>query len=118
LEHIAEEIEDMGKRDRREVVNRSAVLVTHLLKWQFQPERRSRSAASWANTISTQRRELRLILDDSPSLQRHLRQELDRIYTRAVKDAVRQTKLPRDPFPQQCPYTLEQVLDLSFLVDT
>jgi hypothetical protein len=71
LEHIAEEIEDMGKRERRELLSRLGALFAHMLKWQVQPERRSRS---WTSTINLQRRELKKLLDEMPSLRRFLTQ--------------------------------------------
>jgi hypothetical protein len=65
IEHIAEEIEDVGKSEQRELASRMAVLLAHLLKWQFQPERQS---ASWEKTIKAQRKEVLYALDESPSL--------------------------------------------------
>src|SRR3954467_9120952 len=64
LEHIAEEIEDMGKRERRSLHNRFVRLIEHLLKWQYQPERRG---SSWTRTIILQRRTIRRLLDENPS---------------------------------------------------
>src|SRR5471032_3643024 len=65
IEHIAEEIEDVGKSEQRELASRMAVLLAHLLKWQFQPSRRSKS---WKFTIRTQRKEVAYVLDEAPSL--------------------------------------------------
>src|SRR5271170_2694515 len=79
LEHVAEEIEDMGKRDRREVRSRLIVLVMHLLKWELQPDLR---AASWRSTIVEQRTQIELILEDSPSLRRVPVEELSATYKR------------------------------------
>jgi hypothetical protein len=64
---VAEELESLGKRDRRELASRLQVLVIHLLKWHYQPEGRVQGH-SWRSTIRTQRLELRLLLQDSPSL--------------------------------------------------
>src|SRR5512143_3907572 len=64
LEHIAEEIEDMGKRERRSLHNRCVRLIEHLLKWRYQPERRG---SSWTRTIILQRRSIRRLLDENPS---------------------------------------------------
>src|SRR5689334_12603416 len=64
LEHIAEEIEDMGKRERRSLHNRCVRLIEHLLKWDYQPERRG---SSWTRTIVLQRRAIRRLLEDNPS---------------------------------------------------
>ena len=108
-EHVAEEIADMGKRDRREARSRMTVLLMHLLKWRFQPELRKTS--SWRATIAEQRMELRLVFDDSPSLRRVARDELAAIYLHAVKRAAEETGLGVGAFPKECPYTVEQVLE-------
>lgn len=112
-EHLAEEIADMGKRDKREVRSRMTVLILHLLKGQVQPELRETS--SWRATIVEQRRQLALVLADSPSLYNVARDELDSIYKDAVEDAVAQTRLGAKQFPSECPYTLAQILDVEFL---
>ena len=112
LEHVAEEIEDMGKRDRREVRSRFGVLIMHLLKWQIQPE--LRAGSTWRSTIAEQRKQLRLVVEDSPSLRRILRDELPKLYKSAVTDAVEEAGLSDDRFPSVCPYTAEQILDGEF----
>lgn len=112
IEHAAEEIEDMGKRDKRELYGRLAVLIVHLLKWKWQPERKSES---WRSTIATQRLEIQLILDDSPSLRRGTPPAVSRVYARAVKAAISETGLPAATFPRDCPFSPDQILDLSFL---
>ncbi len=112
LEHVAEEIEDMGKRDRREVRSRFSVLIMHLLKWQLQPE--LRGGSTWRSTIVEQRKQLRLIVQDSPSLGRVSREELPALFRSAVEDAVEETGLSADRFPASCPYTAEQILDSDF----
>lgn len=111
LEHIAEEIESMGKSDKRELVSRFAVLLAHLLKWQFQPERRGNS---WKYTIKTQRFEVTELLDDSPSLKYELDKQLEHAYEKALLLAVNETGLSQDTFPDSCPFSLEQSLDSNF----
>jgi|HubBroStandDraft_1064217.scaffolds.fasta_scaffold375714_2 hypothetical protein len=115
-EHVAEEINDMGLRDHREVRSRLIVLIMHLLKWQLQPEKRARS--TWRSTIVEQRRELELVMADSPSLARIPREALPRLYRAAVKDAIKETGINAERFPEFCPYTAEQVLDGDFLPDS
>jgi hypothetical protein len=115
LEHIAEEIEDMGKRQRHELNSRLRVLLTHLLKWQIQSGRRS---GSWRATIQVQREEIEDLLEEMPSLRDVLRKSLPRVYRRAVTKAVGETGLARDRFPPDCPFELEQILDPDFYPST
>jgi hypothetical protein len=113
LDHIAEEIEDMGKRDRREVSNRLKVLIAHLLKWTAQPERRD--TATWSSTIDEQRSELDEIFEQSPSLRRYAEEDLQRIYPKAVRQAHKETGLEPHCFPVTCPYRIDQLLDIDYL---
>jgi len=112
IEHIAEEIEDMGKRDLNEVNSRVQVLVEHLLKWQLQPEKKSRS---WLRTIASQRGVLAKRLEASPSLRAKIRPNLGSNYQRAVQLTLIETGLPKNHFPAECPFTVEQILDPEFL---
>jgi hypothetical protein len=112
LEHIAGEIEDMGKRERRELVSRLSVLICHLLKWQAQPEQRSKS---WSSTIAVQRNDLTELLDEMPSLRAYLAENLNKAHDRAVILASRETFLPMEDFPSTCPYPLDALLDAGFL---
>ncbi len=111
MKMIAEAIKSMGASERRELLNRLAVLLMHLLKWQYQPGIRSRS---WKLTIIEQRKEIQDLLEDSPSLKHKLPAEFNRAYARAILKAEKETNLPHKTFPQDCPYTLEQVLDEQF----
>lgn len=108
---VAEEVEDMGKRDRRSVESRLEVLLAHLLKWQWQPERRS---GSWRATVRTQRNRLELTLRDSPSLRAEVAAMIGRGYPKAVAVAADQTGVPAARFPRRCPFTATQVLDERF----
>ncbi|RLT33889.1 MAG: DUF29 domain-containing protein [Chloroflexi bacterium] len=110
-EHIAEELEAMSKRERRELISRLTVLLAHLLKWEFQPAQRSRS---WRNTLTVQRGELTDLLEDSPSLRAELEQYIERAYTRAGLLAEDETGLAATAFPLECPYALEEILDPAF----
>lgn len=112
VEHVAEELEAMAKSDRRQVRSRLRVLILHLLKWEYQPDKRK---VGWEKTIATQRAELELVLEDSPSLQPALPESIARAYPGAVEDAVRETRPPADEFPNTCPYTSHQILDSNFL---
>jgi hypothetical protein len=113
-EHAAEEIEDMGKSQRREVSGRLVIVLTHLLKWKCQPAKRSRG---WQSTLATQRRELRKLFQQSPSLRRTVAPALAEEYSDAVRQAGIQTGLPAGTFPPVCPFTAEQILDQDFLPD-
>ena len=111
VENIAEELEGMAKRDRRQLMSRLAVLLMHLLKWQFQPNKRSRS---WELTMIEQRRRVEELLEDSPSLRHQLEERLADAYEIAVLKAARETGLSRKIFPAVCPYTVDKVLDETF----
>lgn len=104
ITHLAEEIEDVGKSEQRELANRLAILLAHLLKWQFQPERRG---ASWEKTIKAQRAEIDNVLEDSPSLLPKTQESrwLQRVWASAVAQAVTETGL--DCFPEVCPWTIQ-----------
>ncbi len=112
LEHIAEEIEDVGKSEKRELVSRMAILLSHLLKWQYQAGRRG---ASWQRTIKEQRKEIAYDLKETPSLKPLFNDDewKDMVWGKAVGIAASETGL--DLFPELCPWTLEQILDSSFL---
>jgi hypothetical protein len=112
IEHIAEEIEDMGIRDIRALDSRMEVLLVHLLKWRFQPEKRS---ASWQNTVAVQRTGVARLFARYPSLRGRVKPNLSVNYGFAVSRAVRETGLPKDHFPAECPFTVEQILDPEFL---
>src|SRR6202453_3728843 len=100
IEHIAEEIESMGKTEKRELVSRLTVLLLHLLKWQFQPVLRGQS---WRATIHVQRRDLEDHLSDNPSLKAMLSQAIDRAYGSAAIKAGPETGLSDTTFPTMCP---------------
>lgn len=112
LENLAEEVESIGRSDKREVYNRLTVLLAHLLKYQFQTDKRTRS---WLSTIREQRRRLRLVFQDSPSLAKNYAPEVfGNIYKDARQAASDETGLNIETFPGTSPYTLEQTLDEDF----
>jgi hypothetical protein len=114
IEHLAEEIEDVGKSEQRELASRMAVLLAHLLKWQHQTGRRSKS---WQYTIRTQRKEIVYALDDAPSLRTKFQDEawLDIVWSRAKSLASQETGLDLDIFPEECVWQVEaQVLSQVF----
>jgi hypothetical protein len=110
LEQVAEEIEDLGKRDRDAVRSQMLRMLKHLIKQRFQPER---DGASWQTSIGDARGEIWVKMESSPGLRNHLGDSIERIYARAVKDAVREMGLTRSAaaeIPQVCPYSLAELL--------
>ncbi|MEH2404790.1 DUF29 domain-containing protein [Nostoc sp.] len=112
--NLIEEIETLGRRERQELRNRLGVLLGHLLKWQFQPEKRSNS---WLGTIREQRVQIKLLLQDSPSLKPYLDEVFFTIYELGLALAIRETELDEQVFPEICPYTLGETLNPEFLPD-
>jgi hypothetical protein len=109
--NIAEEIESMGRSDRRELQSRLVVLTMHLLKWAEQPGARSRS---WSATIEEQRLQIENLLAESPSLRPLAGQTLAQVYAIARARAIAETGLSDDGFPAACPFSLDELLSRSF----
>ena len=110
--NIAEEIESMGRSDRRELKSRLVVLLTHLLKWRHQPGGRSRS---WSATTYEQRLQVEGILSESPSLRPSVAAMLVEAHAIARARAIAETGLADEVFPEVCPFTADQVLSRAFL---
>jgi hypothetical protein len=111
LANLAEEIESLGKSDRRALEHQLERLMMHLLKWRYQPGRRSRS---WRGSIWTARRAIQRLLRDNPSFWQHVPRMLQEDYAGVRKEASAETSLPLATFPEGCPWTQEQVLDDDF----
>src|SRR5437764_9424156 len=105
-QHLSEYLADMAKRDRREVFSRLVVLLSHLLKWEHQPERRS---GSWRGTIREQRRELRQLIE-SGTLRNHAEAVLADAYAEARRQAADETELSPDVFPPEDARGLAELL--------
>lgn len=105
-DNLVEYLEDLARRDRREVISRLRTLITHLLKWRYQPSYRTRS---WQATIENQRLELAELLE-SGVLLNHASDVLPKAYSQSVRQAAMETSLPEATFPMDCPYTLDDVL--------
>jgi hypothetical protein len=114
IEHTVSKIEDVGKSEQRELANRLAVLLAHLLKWQYQPERRGNS---WRRTIVAQRKEIAYHLEEAPSLTGKLTDSrwFDVVWAKALAQAVSETDL--DLFPDACPWTTAEILGQEFWPD-
>jgi len=111
-ENLIEEIEDMGRSERRSLESNLIIVLLHLLKWQYQVEHRT---GSWAGTIVEHRRRIRKALKESPSLKSYLESIFAESYAEAVKQAKAETGLPLEIFPTQCLYELTDVMDDEFL---
>ena len=112
IENVAEELESMGRSDKRELDSRLEILLTHLLKWQVQVGFRSRS---WSGTIREQRSRIEDLLSESPSLRPLIAQIRPALYSRARRVTANETGLPASMFPTRCPFTPEQILAEDFL---
>ena len=112
LEHIADEIDDVGKSEARELESRMAILIGHLLKYQYQPKRRS---TSWALTIKEQRKRILLRLKRTPSLKAFFIEDerFDDAYLDGRLIAEKETGL--DDFPVTCPWSIDEVLSADWL---
>lgn len=111
IANIAEEIEDVGKSEKRELASRMAVLLAHLLKWKFQPGRRG---SSWQRTIKEQRKALALHIKGTPSLKTALSDAdwIAAVWADAVSSATQETQL--DVFPEECIWDMGQILAQDF----
>jgi hypothetical protein len=110
--YLIEEIEEMGRSERRSLKRNFIVVVLHLLKWQFQPALRG---GSWAGSIVEHRRRVRDAIADSPSLKPYLQESYLDWYGDAARQAIAETQLPPEVFPVTCPYALPEILDFDFL---
>ena len=106
--HIAEELEDVGKSERRSLASHLRNLLVHLLKWRCQEGLRR---VSWRLSIQNARLQIQDILADSPSLKARVAASLEDEYRRALVLAATETGLPKGTFPADCPFSAEQVLD-------
>lgn len=112
IENLIEEVEDVGKSLESELENRLAILISHLLKWKFQPERRSKS---WEFTIREQRKRVMRLLIKNPSLKSKEDEAFEYSYSDAVIRAEKETKLDIDIFSDQMPFNQEDVLKEGWL---
>jgi hypothetical protein len=111
LDNLVDEVSSVGSSEKREIRNRLTKLLAHLLKWKYQPGHRG---PSWRRTIRDQRRELADIVESSPSLAEYVKQQVSQRYLGATLDAASETGIAIGLFPEECPFTAEQVLDFDF----
>ena len=112
VDDLIKELQSMGASEKRELIHRLALLLGHLLKWVYQPDRRGNS---WLATIEEQRLEVIDLIEDNPSFQYQLDQQFQKAYIKAILFAIKETDLPKSTFPQDPPFTLEQVLEKNYL---
>jgi hypothetical protein len=115
LPNLIEEVEDLGKSERRGITSQLIRLLLHLLKWQYQPQRRS---DSWLDSITDARTQIELAIEDSPSLRSYPLEQLEQSYHRACRQAAKQISLEISVFPETCPYSLELVLKENWLPES
>ena len=112
--NLLEEIESMGRKDKKAIQNNLVIVLTHLLKYQFQPDQRS---SGWRGSIVEHRRRLRYDFKESPRLRGHASEVFTEAYEDAREQASAESGLPPRAFPKSSPYTLEQTLDPDYLPD-
>lgn len=114
VEHIAEEIESMGRSEKRELISRLTVLLMDLLKWRYQPAGR---CTSWRLTIEVQRQDVADHLEDNPSLKAKLSETMTSAYSRARLNAAKETNLSTSVFPVPCQFSFDDAMDADFWPD-
>ncbi|WP_237152306.1 DUF29 domain-containing protein [Oryzibacter oryziterrae] len=114
LPNVIEELESMGKEQLHALTSSYRLLIAHLLKWQYQPEKRS---ASWQVTISRERDNIEDRLKANPSLKAQIQEIVTIAFGRGLKEAMIETGLPRAAFPAECPYSFAQLRDPDYLPD-
>jgi hypothetical protein len=114
-ENIVDELSDVGKSEFSKLQSALEIILAHMLEWDHQPERRSRS---WDNSIAAQRSEYSDVLADNPGLKSRRAEALERAYRKARLAASSETNLPRETFPAECPYGWDEILDRPFIYET
>ena len=114
-ENLAEELDAMGISEKNELKNRLIILLTHLLKWQYQSSKRS---ISWFTTIANQRDDLQDLLNEKPSLKQYIPDILPKAYRNARREASAETGLVLSTFSEICPYDVQEILNPEFLCNT
>lgn len=114
ISNLIEEIEDMGRNEKNALESNLIVLLMHLLKWKYQPQKQS---GSWRRTIREHRRRILKAFRNSPSLKRYFEEVFDESYEEAKKQAADETELSLNIFPINCPFSTEQILNSDYLPD-
>lgn len=111
FENLIEEIESMGRSEKHQLINRLAVLLAHLLKWQYQPELRGRS---WRGTIVELRKRVNKLIEENPSLRAKIPQSFVDSYDLAISLIEKETPIDLSLLTKECPYSFDQCLDSEF----
>ncbi|QZZ19810.1 DUF29 domain-containing protein [Leptothermofonsia sichuanensis E412] len=111
IPNLVEEIESLGKQECREIESCLGILIGHLLKWDYQPDKRSKS---WRATIREQRRAAQKLIAQNPSLKTYLAEAIADAYESGKDLVVKETPLDYGDLPENCPYTSEQLVDPNF----
>ncbi len=114
-DNLVEEVESMGRSEKRELKSRLLVILEHLLKLMFWESEKPQNARGWCNTVIEQRNQVDLILEDSPSLKPWLTESFVESYAKARQQTLQKYGLPGDRFPTQPPFSLEDVLNANWL---
>jgi hypothetical protein len=114
IDNLIEEVESMGRSEKRELESRLTILLLHLLKWKYQEVRRSRS---WQLSIDEQRIQFEETLNENPGLKPQLEEIVKKAYKLAVIKAARETKISKSVFPESCPWKLAQFIEDGFYPD-
>lgn len=115
IENLIEEIDSMGRSEKKELKTRLVVLIEHLLKLQYWIEEKDDNARGWRNTVVEQRRQITYTLADSPSLKAILNDVFLPCYQDAKKDTINKYQLPSNLFPEEPPFSLAQVINADFI---
>ncbi|QQE67133.1 hypothetical protein GFS31_38450 [Leptolyngbya sp. BL0902] len=114
-DNLIEEVESMGRSEKRELKSRLLVILEHLLKLIFWDSEKPQNARGWRNTVIEQRNQVDLILEDSPSLKPWLAEIFVDSYAKARQHILQKSGLPGEMFPIQPPFPLENVLNTDWL---
>ena len=115
VDNLIEELEALNKSNKRELYSYLAVVLSHLLKWPYQPHMRS---GSWRGSINNGRKRIGRLFKDQPSLKPYITEILVEVYADASDWASDETEIPTSFFPSECPYTVEQILDVGFFPES
>lgn len=111
MEHIIQEMETLGRSNKRELVSRLGVLMAHLMKWQYQADKRNKS---WKGTIERQRIEISAVLEENPSLKSQIKEIIPKAYKYALAILEEETPLDIQSLPSNCSYDFDQIIDDAF----